>query len=463
MAFLILLAVVGFLAYRLTSSEQREHYLHVAIALGRQLIERLVRPGEEYTTFRDTLKIRTSILLATPAFLLISVGVFGGMLFGATPIGNADTLVAWGASVGTRTTNGEWWRLATAIFVHTGLLHLLVCMAALSQLGGFLERLTGHLTFIAAYLFAGIFTGLANLSHYPVAVTISSTGAIFGLYGLLAASLIWQVFHGLGAQSARLFPLFRSRAAEGDSSAAEEEQPLKDDTQSRIVIPPIALKRLGVGAALFFLYSTFSGHLHNAELSGLLVGLACGMVLGRRVDESVAEPKHVAFTAAATAVMALVCAFALRNIADVKPEIARLVATEERTATAYRAGVDAFNRGRMSADALAQLAEGTIMPELQAADARLKGFDRVPQEHQPLLADAREYLRLRCVSWRARANAIRKVYKGLHQAPEGPPNAGPRLQAEARFRSNLAALGAAEGAERASLEAFQKMRTTNER
>jgi hypothetical protein len=44
-------------------------------------------------------------------------------------------------------------------------------------------------------------------------------------------------------------------------------------------------------------------------------------------------------------------------------------ATEERTVATHRAASDAF-AGRITAEALAQLAERTIVPELQAADAR---------------------------------------------------------------------------------------------
>ena len=75
-----------------------------------------------------------------------------------------ETLVGWGGNVGVRTTNGEWWRLATAMFVHSGMFHLLVNTAALVQLGLILERLVGRLTFAAVYVAAGIFAGLASLA-----------------------------------------------------------------------------------------------------------------------------------------------------------------------------------------------------------------------------------------------------------------------------------------------------------
>jgi hypothetical protein len=130
------------------------------------------------------------------------------------------------------------------------------------------------------------------------------------------------------------------------------------------------------------------------------------------------------------AVVVLASAITLRNIADVKPEIARVLAIEERTAAAYQSGSDAFRKGRLSADGLAQLAERTIVPELQAADARLKALTNVPPEHQPLVADAREYLRLRSAAWRAHAEALRKTRGMPERAPDGATDASWRLQAE---------------------------------
>jgi hypothetical protein len=195
-AFIILLAVLAVLAYRVTSAEERARYLAIAIDFLEQLKAAAAEPRPELDRLRDALRARTSRVLVTPAIVLISVVVFGGMLFGATAISDPRTLVAWGASLGIRTSNGEWWRLATSAFVHTGTLHLLIDMAVLMQLGVMLERLVGRFTFAAVYLSAGAFAGLINLSVHPVDTTVGSSAAIFGLYGLLLASVTWQTFHG---------------------------------------------------------------------------------------------------------------------------------------------------------------------------------------------------------------------------------------------------------------------------
>src|SRR5256885_11104897 len=167
MNFIVLLAIFGGLAYKMTSPEDRKRYLGVAMAFVRRQKVAATELGPEYESFREELRGRTRYALVTPAIVAITVIVVGGMIFGSGAIGSPDTLVAWGASLGTRTTNGEWWRLATAVFVHTGVLHLLVDVAVLVQLGAVLERLAGRLTFAGVYVSAGVVAGLLHLSSPP--------------------------------------------------------------------------------------------------------------------------------------------------------------------------------------------------------------------------------------------------------------------------------------------------------
>ena len=107
-----------------------------------------------------------------------------------------------------------------------------------------------------------------------------------------------------------------------------------------------------------------------------------------------------------TLVVAAVFAVPRRGFLDVKPEIARVVAFESRTAGAYDKAVEQFKLGGINADALAQVINGTILPELQSVRLRLKSLDRVPEQHQPIVASAQEYLRLRDESWRLRVEGL---------------------------------------------------------
>jgi membrane associated rhomboid family serine protease len=393
-------------------------------------------PGPEYEAFRHALRARSRYALVMPAIVAINAAVFFGMLFGVGAISDPNTLVEWGASIGTRTSNGGWWRLLTSSFVHLGILHLLVDVAVLIQLGAVLERLVGRLAFIAVYLSAGIFAGLVNLSSHPVGLSVGVSGAIFGLYGLLLAALFFQTFQ---RRRGDLEPDAQGRAG------------------PRVTIPLLSMMKLGIGAAVFLAYSALSGLASNAETAGLLVGLGYGSMLARRVREKAPRPNEVGAVMAAACVLALMCALSLRNIADVKPEINGVLAAEERTVVAFQAASEAFKKGRLRADALAQYVERTIVGDLQAVDARLKALRNVPAEDQPLVTDAREYLRLRSESWHARAEAIRATNADADAVGRGGADAHSRLQAEARFKSNKVAMGHAESTERASLEAFARI------
>jgi hypothetical protein len=135
--------------------------------------------------------------------------------------------------------------------------------------------------------------------------------------------------------------------------------------------------------------------------------------------------------AAAIAIIILVSQTHMRQFIDVRPEVEHLVAAETRMSGTYAPAVEQFKLGAMSAEALAQLINRSIKPELQAARARLMAIDRVRAGHATLLTKAKEYVQLRDESWRLRAEALRK--------------------------RNMTALRKADHAERASLAALSAL------
>src|SRR5882757_7556126 len=106
MAGILLLAVLGTVAYRLTTAVQRKQYLEFVFDVVRELAAAATQRRPESDAFRDLLQARTRYLVVTPTFAAINVAVAACMVFDATPFDDPATLLAWGASVGPLTTNG---------------------------------------------------------------------------------------------------------------------------------------------------------------------------------------------------------------------------------------------------------------------------------------------------------------------------------------------------------------------
>ena len=162
-------------------------------------------------------------------------------------------------------------------------------------------------------------------------------------------------------------------------------------------------------AGVFFLYHLGDGADFVANFTGFTAGFAFGVVLTMNIADSKVPARRALATSAAAVVISAVAAFPLRGLTDARPEIERVVAFENRTASAYDTASDRFRKGRVAVEVLTQLINKTIVPELEAARTRLKTLERVPPEHEPLVAGAEEYLRLRDESWRLRAEGLDKA------------------------------------------------------
>jgi membrane associated rhomboid family serine protease len=95
----------------------------------------------------------------------------------------------WGMWPAAVAVNDEWYRLLTSVFLHGGWLHLLFNMYVLFVLGPPLERLLGHVRFLALYLIAGIGGAVASFTFSTInTVSVGASGAIFGLMGALVVA-----------------------------------------------------------------------------------------------------------------------------------------------------------------------------------------------------------------------------------------------------------------------------------
>jgi len=333
----------------------------------------------------------------TPAILALNIAIFIGMCLGTGALSEPATLIAWGGSVGPQTTNGEWWRLVTSLFVHAGVLRLLANVIGFVSVGFMLERLVGPVAFGVTYIAAGVMAGVVELSAHQIDVNTGASGAIFGVYGLLVASTMWGFYR-----------------------------------PSPAAIPLAALKGLVPGAFVFLSVDVLTHGLHSGgRLAGFAAGFVAGLILIAGATYRKPAMQRVLATVGATAGIVILLVAPLRGLDDARADVAAVIAVEGRTAHEYDAEIERANDGRSSMRERIVLID-QIRPQLQAVRARLESFDRVAREQQPIVASAIDFLKTRDESWRLRKEALRK--------------------------SNLQILRQADSVERISIDKFRKLK-----
>ena len=120
-----------------------------------------------------------AVWLLTGALLAISA--ITALALGDT--GDVGVLVRAGAVVHGLVAAGQWWRLVACVFLHMGVLHLLLNVAALVVLGRLTEGLFGASRVIAIFAIAGIAGAVASYLAQPGGVSAGASGALFGLLG----------------------------------------------------------------------------------------------------------------------------------------------------------------------------------------------------------------------------------------------------------------------------------------
>ena len=136
----------------------------------------------------------TNVLIAINAAAYVVMGIFGA---GWISVKGMLPYVQFAANNGAATTNGEWWRLLTSMFVHYGLLHLVLNMWALYRSGPLVERLLGRASFTLVYLGSGLIGAVASIVvHGDKIWSAGASGAIFGVYGALLGYMLREK-HGL--------------------------------------------------------------------------------------------------------------------------------------------------------------------------------------------------------------------------------------------------------------------------
>src|SRR6266576_629136 len=186
----------------------------------------------------------------TSAIIAVNMLVFVAMgLSGVSPVDpRIPDLVKWGANTGAQTLFAQPWRTLTSNYVHIGIVHIVLNMWCLWNLGALAERIFDRWTYFLTYTFCGLAGSLASVSLHPTRLGAGASGAIFGLAGALISALY------LG----------------------------------KLPVPPRALKSILKSLVTFAAYNLFFGAVvpvidNTAHIGGLVTGLALGAALAPRL------------------------------------------------------------------------------------------------------------------------------------------------------------------------------------
>ncbi len=144
----------------------------------------------------------TSSLITANVLIYLAVSALAasrGAPWNVALVNQIGEVLDRGALIPAGVAGGEWWRLLTSVFLHSGLLHLAFNMVALYFLGTFAESAFGRWRFFTLYVLSGLSGGVAYLYFGAFdRPAVGASGAIFGLlgsilgYALRRGTFSWQ-------------------------------------------------------------------------------------------------------------------------------------------------------------------------------------------------------------------------------------------------------------------------------
>lgn len=141
--------------------------------------------------------ISTDVGMLTTAIIVINVAA--QVLVMAQGGTARSAFFDWGAMLGLGqyggelhgVAEGEYWRLLTASFLHSGLLHIALNMYALYLFGPFIEHALGRWRFIVTYLTVAVASSVfVYWLEAPNVQTIGASGAVFAFFGMALILLV---------------------------------------------------------------------------------------------------------------------------------------------------------------------------------------------------------------------------------------------------------------------------------
>ncbi|WP_202081064.1 rhomboid family intramembrane serine protease [Caldalkalibacillus salinus] len=161
------------------AAHMRKHFLHLTVEEMKHELRQEERKKEKQ--FASIFKFGRPIL--TYAFLVLNALVYFFLEYVGSST-DPETLITYGAKWNPSIVDGQYWRLLSAMFLHIGILHIIMNSIALYFLGSLVERIYGSLRFLWIYLFAGFAGTLASFAFVDN-LAAGASGAIFGCFGAL--------------------------------------------------------------------------------------------------------------------------------------------------------------------------------------------------------------------------------------------------------------------------------------
>ena len=303
----------------------------------------------EIEQFIERLKELAPRTPVTISLIAVNVAVFVAMAIAGAGIMEPDgrVHVAWGSNLGPVTLDGEWWRLATSVFLHFGVIHLLLNMWVLYVNGQLAERMFGSARFLILYLVAGVAGSLASAAWNPAVNSAGASGAIFGVLGGLAVFLVAKRFH----------------------------------------VPREVIRAQGKSVAAFVVYNVAFGVAHEgidnaAHLGGLVSGFLIGMALARPTTASAraeARAPYIALVTVAAAVMLVAMAgLVVRSKGRMSPDDRYIAGAlwfehgESPVLAAYNGLVQQSHAGKLDDGAFADGLADVVIPFYMEAAERFR-------------------------------------------------------------------------------------------
>jgi len=187
-----------------------------------------------------------------------------------TSMFDANRIVQFGGSESDKVLGGDWWRLITATFVHVNVLHILINMWCLWNLGLFGEPLLGRRGMISVYLLTGVAGNMLSLFwsmfvRHRDSIVAGASGAVYGIAGILIILLSnrglkvpWEELRSL-----RLQVIFFALVNIAFGEASRLLPYISPVTLTRLHIDPATMPRVD----------------NSAHIGGFIAGLALGLPL----------------------------------------------------------------------------------------------------------------------------------------------------------------------------------------